>query len=445
MVIEIKLPDLGENIEGGDVVKVLVSPGDVIKEGQSLLELETEKAVLEVPSTASGRVSAVLVKTGEKVKVGQSFLTLGEEVPASSPVSEDKPAAQEIKPAAPPTPPVSAPMAVVKEEPTVAPPKPEPVMPKTPKASEPAGVTPDYRLPAPAGPAVRKVARDLGVDLHKVAGSGPGGRISAEDVRKYVKETMTKLVEQAPPKAASPALPDFAQWGQIEKKPLTSVRRRIAERLSMAWQTIPHVTQFDTADITELESARRKYNEARAAGPGKLTMTVFSLKAVVAALKEFPHFNATLDLVKGELIYKNYYHLGIAVDTEHGLFVPVIRDVDRKSVQQLAVELDQLANRARQRKLTLNDMQGGTFTITNLGGIGGTYFTPIVNYPEVAILGLSRSKQEQVLVNGKVELRLILPLSLSYDHRVIDGADGARFLRRLAELLADPVQLLLEG
>jgi pyruvate dehydrogenase E2 component (dihydrolipoamide acetyltransferase) len=289
----------------------------------------------------------------------------------------------------------------------------------------------------PAGPATRRIAREWQVDLQRVPGTGRGGRVTQEDVKAYLRSLASGAavvagIPQAPP------LPDFEKFGPVERQPLTNIRRKTAEHMALAWSQIPHVTQHDDADITDLEAFRRQQK-----GPGpKLTMTVFALKAAAIALRQFPQFNSSLDLANGHLILKRYYHIGVAVDTERGLLVPVLRDVDRKSVNDLAQELLEAAEKARQGKV---DMSGGTFTITNLGGIGGTAFTPIVNYPEVAILGMSRARLQPVIRDGAVTPRLLLPLSLSYDHRVIDGADAARFTRRIAELLEQPLTMLLHA
>jgi pyruvate dehydrogenase E2 component (dihydrolipoamide acetyltransferase) len=290
-----------------------------------------------------------------------------------------------------------------------------------------------------AGPATRYLARRLGVDLHKVRGSGRGGRVTEEDVEKYVKTLMESGAAAVPtpsPGVAVPDLPDFEEWGPIERQPLSAVRRVTAEHMALCWSVIPHVTQHDEADITDLEAFRQQQKQAGV----KLTVTAVALKACALALKAFPEFNASLDTASEELVLKSYYHIGVAVDTEHGLLVPVIRDVDKKSIAELAKELNEVAEAARQRKA---DMSGGTFTISNLGGIGGTGFTPIVNWPQVAILGMSRSKLVPVWRDGQAVPRLRLPLSLSYDHRVIDGAAAARFTRRLAEMLENPWKMLL--
>jgi len=290
----------------------------------------------------------------------------------------------------------------------------------------------------PAGPATRRLARELGIDINQVPGSANGGRVSQEDVKAYVRGLASE-VQSSGSATAIPPLPDFERWGPIERQPLSGIRRKMAEQMSLAWRVIPHVTQHDQADITNLESFRKQQESN---GP-KLTVTAFALKAAASAIKQFPQFNSSLDAASRQLILKKYIHIGVAVDTDRGLLVPVLRDVDKKSVSELAQQLAELADKARQKKLAADEMQGGTFTITNLGGIGGTAFTPIVNYPEVAILGLSRSRLQPVVKDGQVVPRLILPLSLSYDHRVIDGATAARFTRRIAEMLENPLLMLL--
>jgi pyruvate dehydrogenase E2 component (dihydrolipoamide acetyltransferase) len=319
--------------------------------------------------------------------------------------------------------------------------------------------------PVPAGPATRRLARELGVDLHRVHGSGRGGRVTVDDVKGFVRANGGRSM--FPPPSAEvgrpasgggayahpgpsadlsvPPLPDFAQWGEIERRPITGIRRATAEQMSLAWRLCPQVTQYEQADITELEAGRKRYLESLPPGAPKVTVTVLAIKAVVAALRACPQFNTSFDATAGEWIFKKYFHIGVAVDTEHGLLVPVIRDANQKNGLELAEELAELAERARGRKLRTEEMRGGTFTITNLGGIGGTAFSPIVNYPEVAILGLARSSWQQVIRDGRPEIRLMLPLCLSYDHRVIDGAGGARFITHVARALADPVRLLVES
>jgi pyruvate dehydrogenase E2 component (dihydrolipoamide acetyltransferase) len=295
-----------------------------------------------------------------------------------------------------------------------------------------------------AGPATRRLARELGVDLGQVHGSGKNGRVVEEDVKSFVKQLASGAVVTGAPAAPVPVvppLPPFEQWGEVERQPLGGIRKATARQMALAWTLIPHVTQHDLSDITDLEEFRKAQSGK---GP-KLTVTAFALKACAVALREFPEFNSSLDLAASQLVLKRYIHIGVAVDTEAGLVVPVIRDVDRKSIVELAEELNALAVRARERKIDIAEMKGGTFTITNLGGIGGTGFTPIVNWPEVAILGLSRSRLEPVVRGGAVVPRLMLPLSLSYDHRVIDGAAAARFTRRVAELLESPLLMLLKA
>lgn len=438
-MVDIKLPDLGEGIEEAEVVKLLVSEGEEVQEEQSLLELETDKAVAEFPSPNAGRVSKIHVKAGDTVKPGDTILTLdggGEAAEAKEERREEDEKREEAKKRGKeaekkPEETKEAAKGKEKEEDLRA--AEEQERPRRPRAQ------------VAAGPATRRLARELGVGLSDVEGSGPGGRITEHDIRSYVRELASgeKEVAAAP---AAPRLPDFSEWGPVERKPLKGIRRKTAQNVSISWQQVPHVTQHDVADITEFESARKRYKASASEGNPRLTITTIALKVVVLVLKEFPRFNASLDPEAEELILKQYYHIGVAVDTEHGLLVPVIRDVDKKSILELAAELEATSERARQRKLELSEMRGGTFTITNLGSIGGTCFTPIVNFPEVAILGMSRGRPEPVIgENGQIVTRVMLPLSLSYDHRVIDGADGARFIRRVATLLSDPYMLLLKG
>jgi pyruvate dehydrogenase E2 component (dihydrolipoamide acetyltransferase) len=295
---------------------------------------------------------------------------------------------------------------------------------------------------------VRRLARELGIDIHDVKGTGPGGRISEDDVKAHSKALLTTVTSAArAPRthSAEPALPDFSKWGNVEKVSIRGVRRKTAEHLWEAWSTIPHVTQNDKSDITELEQLRARFAPKAEEAGGKMTVTAIALKVCASALKVFPQFNASIDMAREEVIYKQYINIGVAVDTNRGLLVPVIRDVDKKNIVELAAELTQLSKKARDRKLTPQEMEGGTFTITNLGGIGGTGFSPIVNHPEVAILGLSRSSMEPVWLGGKFEPRLVMPLSLSYDHRLIDGADAARFLRWVAEAFEQPFLLSVQG
>jgi pyruvate dehydrogenase E2 component (dihydrolipoamide acetyltransferase) len=433
MAVEVKLPLLGENLEGGGVVDVKVAPGAVVKEGDTLLEVDAGKATLEVPAPMAGRIVELKVKKGDQIQVGQVICTL-DAVDGAAAKPAPKPAtAPPRKEAAPPTPKPAA------EEPKAPPPAPSPKPPPAKQPEQPVIVQPAAEHSVLAGPATRRLARELNVPLERVHGSGRDGRITEDDVREYVRQLASAPTVLAATDGRAPGLPNFEQWGPVERQPLSHVRKLIARQMSLSWSVIPHVTQHDLADVTALEAFRKQQQENK--GP-KLTMTAFALKASVIALKEFPTFNASLDTASEQLILKRYYHIGVAVDTDHGLLVPVIRDVDKKSVQELAAEVIAAAEAARARK---GELTGGTFTITNLGGIGGTAFTPIVNYPEVAILGLSRSRWQPAVHEGQVVPRLLLPLSLSYDHRLIDGAAAARFTRRIAELLENPWLMLLRA
>jgi pyruvate dehydrogenase E2 component (dihydrolipoamide acetyltransferase) len=334
------------------------------------------------------------------------------------------------------------------EEQALPPDKPQAPMPAFAMPVQLGKVAGTDRDPIPAAPHVRRLAREIGVNIRSVPGSGPGGRITEDDVKQCAKNALMQasVAAQAPRSSfVEPELPDFAKWGKTERVSIRGVRRKTAEHLRQAWNTIPHVTQQDRADITELEQLRAKFAPRAEEAGGKMTVTAIALKVCASALKVFPQFNASIDMGKEEIIYKQYINIGVAVDTDRGLLVPVIRDVDKKNIVELAAEMTQLSKKARERKLTVEEMEGGTFTITNLGGIGGTGFSPIVNHPEVAILGLSRSRMEPEWVNNKFEPRLILPLSLSYDHRLIDGADAARFLRWIAEAFEQPFLLSVQG
>lgn len=440
MSIEFKLPELGENITTATIVGVLVGVGDQIKPGQPVLELETDKAVLEVPSDVGGVVTAVHVKSGQEIGIGQLLLTLEAVAAEAAPTSQPAPA----QPAAAPEEALVVAASAAPAEPAAGAPTSQPVQaappPSPPPAPAPAVARPGEA--APAAPSVRRFARELGVEVADVAGSGPAGRVTMEDVKAHVRQGGAGARAATP--AAAP-LPDFGKWGPVQREKMSNVRRATARNLGQSWPTTPMVTQFDKADITELEQLRAQYGKRTEAAGGKLTPTAVILKVVAAALKRFPQFNASIDMANEEIVYKQYVHVGVAVDTDRGLLVPVLRDVDQKNVIQLAVELGQIAQKARDRKLGLEDMQGGCFTISNLGGIGGTGFTPLVNGPEVAILGVSRGSVEPVWVDGQWQPRQMLPLSLTYDHRLIDGADGARFLRWVCEVLEKPFLLMLEG
>jgi pyruvate dehydrogenase E2 component (dihydrolipoamide acetyltransferase) len=444
MAIPFNLPPLGENVNAGTVVGILVSVGDRIEVNQPVMEIETDKANLEVPATVAGAVTAILVKVGDKAQVGQPVMMVESDgagkaaAPAAPPARETPAEAVSAPPAAPPEPAPKTPEAPAGPAPEPARPSPAP----PPMAAAPAV----SETPVPAAPSVRRFAREIGIDIRQVPGSGPGGRISVDDVKAYAKRLHTgQILPAAGPALPAVHLPDFARWGAVERQPMSSLRRAAAEHLSAAWITIPHVTYADKADITELEKLRKQFAPRAEAAGGKLTMTAIALKFVAAALKKFPVFNASLDMARQEVIYKSYYHLGVAVDTDRGLVVPVIRDVDKKNIVDLSVELSQVAEKARNKKLTLEDMQGSSFTVTNLGGFGGTFFTPIINAPDVAILGIARSRMEPVYADGQFQPRLILPLMISYDHRIIDGADGARFMQWLVQAFEQPFLLSLEG
>jgi len=447
---EFRMPELGENIDQGDLVRLMIAPGAKVSEGQPVMELETDKAVVEVPSSVAGVVKDVRVKEGDKVKVGQVIFTLEgaaaapPERPKHAPV-EHADGQHEARLAF-----QAAIRAEGKTEEQALPPDqplpPPPAFTMPAQLGKVAGT--EQREPVPAAPHVRRLARELGVDIHEVKGTGPGGRISEDDAKAYSKTLLASAAAAAhAPRmhVDEPALPDFAKWGKVERVSMRGVRRKTAEHLWEAWNTIPHVTHQDKADITELEQLRARFAPKAEEAGGKMTVTAIALKVCASALKVFPQFNASIDMAKQEIIYKQYINIGVAVDTDRGLLVPVIRDVDKKNIVELAAELTQLSKKAREKKLMPAEMEGGTFTITNLGGIGGTGFSPIVNHPEVAILGLSRSSMEPVWLNGKFEPRRVLPLSLSYDHRLIDGADAARFLRWIAEAFEQPFLLSVQG
>jgi pyruvate dehydrogenase E2 component (dihydrolipoamide acetyltransferase) len=496
------LPELGENITAGDVLRILVKPGDTLAKDQPVLELETDKATIEVPSSVAGRVTDIKVKEGDKVKVGQAILSVEEGAPSGKPAATSEPAKPAPAKAAEPSP-TAQPAKRVETGPADARPargaavaansgeevpeepgleqhvegvRREPVTDKAGvrkqaiEETEPIEATaPGMRAAqadsrkvvdisrgaraaaepaspetpsAPAAPSVRRMARELGVDVNQVAGSGADGRISIEDVKTHAKRLIGATTAVSAPTVP---LPDFSRWGAVERQPIRAVRRKTAERLSAAWAAVPHVTQCDLADITALEEMRRKYAKQVEAAGGNLTVTAIAVKIVAAALKVFPQFNASIDLAADEIVVKKYVNVGVAVDTDRGLLVPVIRNADQKNIVQLSVELAQLSEKARTRKIALEEMQGGCFSISNLGGIGGTYFTPIVNAPEVAILGISRARMDPVYRDNQLVPRMNLPLSLSYDHRVIDGADGIRFLRWVAEAFEQPFLLALQG
>ena len=514
LATEVRLPELGEGVERADVVRVLVAPGDTVAVDQPLLEIETDKATVEVPSPVAGTVAAVAVEAGATLAVGGLIASLEPDGPAAAeaPSAAEEPAAEAPaagdpgpSPAAsatlPPGPPASAvpPRAaapVSSRAPTTSPalaasatPPPGPpasaVPPRAaaavssrapttspapvatrgvthgtmvsqdkgqrstagaaplPPGPQPVPGAPTQRSgrPALAAPSVRKLAREIGVDIDAVQGSAANGRVSLDDVKAHARRAMEQLRSPAQPPV--PALPDFSRWGPIERTPMRNVRRAVARRMSQAWQTVPHVTQHDRADIGEFEAVRRTLKRTSPDVP--LTVTAFAVAVAAAGLREFPQFNASLDTARDEIVYKRYINVGVAVDTERGLIVPVIPQADRKSLATLSTEIAELAAAVRGGGVPPERLAGGTFTITNLGGLGGTAFTPIVNYPEVAILGMSRSAPAPVWVDGRFEPRPMLPLSLSYDHRLIDGADAVRFLRWVADRLEHPLLLELQS
>ncbi|MEI6786050.1 MAG: 2-oxo acid dehydrogenase subunit E2 [Verrucomicrobiota bacterium] len=415
--MDLKLPHLGEGADSGTVVNLFVKAGDTIAKDQAILELENEKAVATIPSSAAGTITQVFVKAGDKIRVGQRILSLGE-----SGISAAPPAAR-IEPAP-----------ARSRERLIQTPSPEQV-PSVTEAElpEPGSEAIPGAAPA-AAPSIRKLARDLGIDLTRVRGSARGGRILLEDVRAYIQKL--QRLATAPRAAAAAGAPaprpapeqiDFSQWGAVSKKPLSPLREVIARRMAESWTTVPRVTQFDEADVTALMELRKKYAAAYEQKGVRLTLTSFALKVVAETLKKHPIFNASLDEVAQEIVFKEYYHIGIAVDTDAGLIVPVIRDADKQSLVELSRELEDLAGKARERKVSAEQLKGGTFTISNQGGIGGAHFTPIVNKPQVAILGLGRGALKAVVRDQQIEPRLMLPIGLSYDHRVIDGAAAARF------------------
>ena len=472
-IVEVRLPEISENVASGDVTKVLVKAGDRVEIDQPLIELETEKAVFEVPSTAAGIVTDIRLKPGDSVDVGGVIAKIDTEAKQGAAAEPSAPKAESEAPQPKPAP---APQPAAEERRPVAnPPQPTPSRPvpqdarptPAPAAQENTAdnirdtvvaVAQEQGAAVPASPTVRRMARELGVDINMVHGSGPGGRISSEDVSNYAKSIISGTAShggpvQTGPSSIGPAvtaatrpLPDFSRYGEVERTPMSKVRAITAQSMAYAWNSVPHVTQHDEADITALEAARKKYAlRVEQRGDGKLTMTAILTKVCASALRRFPDFNASIDMARGEIVHKKYCNIGIAVDTDRGLLVPVVKGVDTKNLVEIAADVTQLAEKARTKKIMPDDLEGGCFTISNLGGIGGVGFTPIVYAPEVAILGVSRSSMKPVYINNAFEPRLMLPLSLSYDHRLIDGAAAARFLRWVCEALEDPILLAIEG
>ncbi|MFO0869984.1 MAG: 2-oxo acid dehydrogenase subunit E2 [Pirellulales bacterium] len=478
MEIEVKLPELGDGIKAGDVLEVLVNVGDEIKKDQGILEVETDKATVTLPSSHAGRVARILVKAGDSVPIGATVVVL--EAGSSAPAPAAAPAAARPAAAAPATPrpetPAAAPAAPAKPAPAAAP-APAPV-PAAPAASSPAPASPAAARPAvpvanppaaaaapasdaggavAAGPAVRRFAREVGVDLQRVSGSGEGGRITREDVLEAVRQANlvirngavtapARTAVAASPTTTTPTVVEGAAadaWGPIRVEKLTKIRKTIAAKMHESWSTVPRVTNMDDADVTELERIRQTSKEDYAARGIKLTTLPFVIKSVAMALRNNPVINASIDLENGSIIYKDYVHIGIAVDADRGLVVPSLRNADQLSIPEIARQLASLADKVRDNQFTIDDLRGSTFTISNLGAVGGTYATPIVNTPEVAILLLGRARKLPVVVNDAIVPRLMLPLSLSYDHRLVDGAAAARFLNDVISYLKAPSRLLL--
>lgn len=461
MALEIKVPEVAEGVHQGTVVAVAVTKGERVEADQTLIELETDKAVVAIPSPQAGTITDIKVSEGDNVEVGAVIMLIDAEGAEAEAEPEAKPAAEpEPEPAAADEAKAEAPPEAEEDAKAEATPAPEPdekpetnPEPAPPKAEE-LDLSTSRRgdQVAPAAPSVRRIARDLGVDIYQVQGTGPGGRISEKDLRRYVKETMQRFTGggapisggQFPGLHAQRPLPDFTRWGKVTREPLSRVREITADSMGYAWSTIPMVTQYDQARVTEIENYRNEFNK-KAADDAKLTMTAILVKICAEALRTFPQFNSSLDLASKELVLKHSIHIGVAVDTPRGLLVPVLKDADHSGLEKLAIDLNTIAAKTREQKISPADMEGGTFTISNLGGIGGTNFTPIVYAPQVAILGVSRTQMQPVWDGRTFKPQQIMPLSLTYDHRVIDGADGARFLRWICATLENPLQLVMKG
>ena len=457
MKYEIKVPEVSEGVTEGTIVDISVSIGDAVEVDETLLEFETDKAVIAIPSPKQGKITDIKVSVGDSVAIGTVIMVL--EISDSQSVDELE-ATEEAEPEEPEQLDLDEATTTQLNE------KQEQAQNVETTKEVISSSEPDIGLAhvdlvtkrhteqvAPAAPSVRRLARDLGVDIYQVQGSGPGGRISEQDVRSFVRTTMQRITGggsapvthgEFPGLHAQRPLPDFSKWGDISREPISKVRELTADAMSYAWSTIPMVTQYDQAHVTEIEAFRQEYNR-RTINENRLSMTAILIKVCAAALKAFPNFNSSLDLSSKELVLKHYIHIGIAVDTPYGLLVPVIRDADQKGIETLALELNEIAEKTRERKIAPEVLEGGTFTISNLGGIGGTAFTPIVYAPQVAILGVSAAALQPEWIGDKFVARLMMPLSLTYDHRVIDGADGARFLRWICEALDNPLQILMKG
>ena len=462
MATEFILPELGENIESADVVEVLVSVGDTVEIDDPILEIETDKASFEVPSSVKGVVKELMVSAGDQASVGQVVMVIEESADSEGSSQSPEPAPEEETPKDSSSEASSESAETQEEE---APPKTavaeapteqrgqvdvnSTAQPVTEETTSSNGTSSGTRQLVPAAPSTRRLAREIGVDINQVKGTGPSGRISVEDVKAHAKSMLAgasaPAAGQAPASAAAPVvqLPDFSKFGNVEREKMSNVRRATAQQMHLNWSTIPQVTQFDKADITDLESLRKRLNKNSSGA--KITVTAILLKVLASALKKFPQFNASVDMANQEIVYKSYFNVGVAVDTDRGLLVPVVRGVDGKNVKELAEDLNEIAEKARTRKIRPEDFQGSCMTISNLGGIGGIGFTPIVNSPEVAILGVSRASMEPVYHDDTFYARLMMPICVSYDHRLIDGADAARFLRWVCEALENPAILAFEG
>jgi pyruvate dehydrogenase E2 component (dihydrolipoamide acetyltransferase) len=430
MTRSFRLPDLGEGVHEGEVLAVHVTAGQPVKEGDVILEVETDKAAVEIPSPFSGTVAEVLVHPGDLVSVGTVLVTFDNGAPQAA--------------AEPPTRPRPAEAAAASQDKAA------------PKEAAPPSA--NRRTPVPASPATRRLARELGVDLRQVTPSGSGGVVTADDVRAFDRskqstpeppgDAATEPVAPGPVFPAAPALPDFEKWGAVERVALRSIRRATAAQMAIAWSQIPHVASQDTLDVSRLEAFRRKHKAGIEAAGGRLTLTIFVLKALATALKTYPQFNASLDINRQEIILKQYFHIGVAVNTDRGLIVPVIRDVDRKSIKELSIELHDCVQQTRAGKISRESLQGGSMTITNAGAMGGGFFTPIINFPEVAILGMGQARMQPVVITEdeglqRIVPRLMMPMVLCFDHRVADGADAIGFLRVMIDALEDPDELLI--
>jgi pyruvate dehydrogenase E2 component (dihydrolipoamide acetyltransferase) len=432
MIEAIKVPEIGENVESGVVVAVHIKAGDTLAVDDTVIELETDKALVEIPSPLNGRVTEVLAKAGAQMNVGDVIARLE---------TDDQPAKKEVPPPVSDGPASETETGTVNTAPTPLPPESAAAVSGPPPAED--QKTTD-RPPVPASPSIRRLARELGVNIVDVSGSGPGGRITEADVKTHVKNQQPAPPGDSGTVPATTALPDFSRWGEVDIEEMDTVRRITARSTTGSWTTIPHVTQFDEADVSQVVAFIEK-NAAKAEKAGaRLTLTAIITRVCAEALKRFPRFNASIDVASSRVILKRYVHIGIAADTPRGLLVPVVRDADRKSIVDLALAIGDLSARARSKKITPDEMEGGTFTISNQGGIGGVGFTPIVLWPQVAILGVSRSAVKPVYVGERFEPRTILPLSLSYDHRIIDGADAARFLRWICNGLEQPMTLFFD-